>query len=99
MYTREWKCICPKETEKGFLEYLQKTGVQDTQIIDGCGGYQILRRDIDEGIEVTFITTWESLHSMKKYAGDNLYKAVLYPEDEQYRIKSDTVVKVYEILE
>jgi len=99
MYSREWKCTCPKETEKGFLLYLQETGIKDTQAIDGCVGYQIQRREICEEVEVTFITLWETLSSMEKYAGENLYKAVLYPEDDKYRITSDTKVKVYEIIE
>jgi hypothetical protein len=35
---------------------------------------------------------------MKDYAGNNLYKAVLYPEGEKYRIKPDTQVRVYEVI-
>ena len=35
---------------------------------------------------------------MKEYAGDNLYKAILYPEYDKYRIIPDTEVKVYEVI-
>jgi len=98
MYIREWKCNCPKATEGGFIDYLQITGIKDTQEIDACSGYKILRRPVNFEVEITFFTYWDSLDSMKEYAGDNLYKAVLYPEDDKYQIKPDLEVKVYEII-
>lgn len=98
MYIREWKCLCPEESEKGFISYLQETGIKDTRIIDGCVGYKILRRSVETETEITFITYWQSLESMKQYSGENLYAAVLYPEDEKYHIKPDFGVKVYEII-
>ena len=98
MLIREWKCTCPTETVIEFISYLNKTGVKDTQSIDGCCGYKIMRRELSTKIEITFITFWETFEQMKVYAGDNLYKAVLYPEDYLYRITSETEVKIYEIV-
>lgn len=98
MWIREWKCICPEDTLKGFLEYLEKTGVKDTQSLNGCCGYTILNREITDGFEVTLLTYWHSKEQMKEYAGKNMYRAVLYPEDHVYKIISDTDVKIYEII-
>jgi len=98
MYHREWKCICPKETANGFINYLSETGIKDTQNIDGCTGYHVLKRELNGEIEITFVSHWQELDIMKRYAGDNLYKAVLYPEDEKFRIKPDIEVKVYEAI-
>ncbi len=99
MHHREWKCTCPRDTAEGFIDYLQETGIKDTQAIDDCVGYQVLRRELDGEVEITFVSFWKDLESMKKYAGDNLYKAVLYPEDAKFRIKPDTEVRVYEVVE
>lgn len=98
MYIREWKCICPNTKEEGFVNYLQITGIKDTQEIAACSGYKILRRSVNSDVEITFLTYWVSLESMKEYAGDNFYKAVLYPEDDKYQIKPDLEVKVYELI-
>ena len=98
MYIREWKCVCPEANEEGFMAYLQETGIGDTQSIDGCTGYRVLRRVIEGGIEITFITGWSSLESMKQYAGDSLYMAVLYPDDSKYQIQPELEVKVYEVV-
>jgi len=99
MYHREWKCVCPKETACGFIEYLSKTGIKDTQVINGCTGYHVLRRELEDEVEITFVSFWLEIEMMKQYAGDNLYKAVLYPEDEKYRIKPDTEVRVYQLVD
>jgi hypothetical protein len=98
MHHREWKCRCPRETANGFIEYLSETGIKDTQSIKGCTGYQVLKREVGSEIEITFVSFWLELDMMKEYAGDNLYKAVLYPEDDKYRIIPDTEVKVYEVI-
>ena len=99
MYIREWKCICPEVSEEGFISYLQETGVKETQVIDGCVGYKILHRTMESEVELTFITYWQSLESMKKYAGQNLYSAVLYPEDKIYHIRPELEVKVYKVID
>ncbi|MEO9275947.1 antibiotic biosynthesis monooxygenase [Marinomonas sp. 5E14-1] len=99
MYHREWKCRCPKETADGFVEYLAETGIKDTQSIEGCTGYQVLKREVGDEVEITFVSFWQEFELMKEYAGDNLYKAVLYPEDHKYRIVPDTEVKVYDVIE
>jgi len=96
MYVREWKCICPLETREGFIDYLHQTGVKDTQEIDQCQGFQILQRELEQQVEITLLTYWHSFSAMKLYAGDNLYKAVLYPQDDRYRIESDLEVKIYQ---
>lgn len=98
MLIREWKCTCPAETVSGFIGYLNETGVKDTQSIDGCSGYKILQRTLDSEVEITLITFWETFEQMKAYAGENLYKAVLYPEDDQYKITPDREVRIYEIV-
>jgi len=61
MFIREWKCTCPVQTEKDFVDYLRETGVKDTANIDGCTGFQILRRELTAGIEITLLTYWRSL--------------------------------------
>lgn len=99
MFLREWKCLCPRQHEEGFISYLNETGVKETASTQGCLGYKILRRRLGDDVELSFLTYWKSLRSMKEYAGENIYKAVLYPEDDAFDIKPDLEVKVYELLQ
>ncbi|WP_432735319.1 antibiotic biosynthesis monooxygenase [Maridesulfovibrio sp. FT414] len=104
MWIREWKCLCPEDKLNAFLEYLNKTGVDDTQSLDGCSGYsvmtretEVMTRDTDTMIEITLHTYWRSKEQIKNYAGENMHKAVLYPEDELYEIIPDETVKIYRV--
>lgn len=97
MWIREWKCLCPENRLNDFLIYLDKTGIEDTQSIKGCCGFCVLTREQNKMIEVTLHTYWKSKELMKQYAGNNMYKAVLYPEDDIYEIIPDTEVKIYEV--
>lgn len=95
MIAREWRCICPSENIDEFIPYLFITGVKDAKNTPGFKGAEILRRDDGASVEVTLITFWESMDSIKTFAGDNIEKAVLYPEDYKYGISSDLSVKHY----
>lgn len=95
MIAREWRCICPSENIDEFIPYLCITGVKDAKNTPGFKGAEILRRDDGASVEVTLITFWESMDSIKTFAGDNTEKAVLYPEDYKYGISSDLSVKHY----
>ncbi|WP_421900810.1 antibiotic biosynthesis monooxygenase [Maridesulfovibrio sp.] len=98
MWIREWKCTCPEDTAEVFLDYLNETGVKDTQSLDGCCGHKIFIRSLGDESEITLHTYWQTKEQMKSYAGENMYRAVLYPEDVKYRINPDHEVKVYEVI-
>jgi hypothetical protein len=99
MVVREWKCTCPPDTLDGFIGYLIETGVKDTQTIDGCCGYRIMKRTLPHAVEITLLTFWKTVEQMKAYAGEAIDKAVLYPEDHLYGIVPETDVKLYDIVD
>lgn len=100
MLAREWKCLCPRETADGFLDHLRATGVAEAEALPGCLGRQLLRRDAGSGmVEFTLLTYWESAEAVRAFAGDDPGRAVLYPGDEAFRIRPETSVRHYEVLE
>ncbi|MGD9007527.1 MAG: hypothetical protein PVG41_06385 [Desulfobacteraceae bacterium] len=99
MYAREWKCKVPLKWCKGFIDYLYRTGVKDTSSTIGFNGAQIFRREIDGKAEITLITYWDNLSSIEAFAGEDISKAKLYPEDYKYEIEPELTVKHYEVLE
>lgn len=99
MYAREWKARCPNSKKDGFVAYLYKTGVKDTSSTPGFHGAQIFSRPLDGKSEVTFISYWESLESIKAFAGEEISMAKLYPEDFKYELEPDNFVNHYEVLE
>ena len=99
MIAREWKATCPKHYEKGFIEYLYKTGIKDTSATDGFLGAQILNRDLGDDAEITLLTYWKNLECIKAFAGENISVARLYPEDEKYKLHPDRHVNHYTVHE
>ncbi|MCP3924149.1 MAG: antibiotic biosynthesis monooxygenase [Desulfobacterales bacterium] len=98
MIAREWKARCPKEQKKDFIKYLYQTGVKDTSSTKGFKDAQILSRDLEDKVEITLITYWDCLESIKTYAGDDIEVARLYPEDFRYELEPDDFVIHYEVI-
>lgn len=99
MIAREWKCRCPHRHRDGFLEYLDQTGVSETSSLEGFQGFQILERDTGDIVEIVLVTYWNSLEDVKRFAGEIISEARLYPEDYKYEIEPDLEVKHYRVLE
>ena len=50
-----------------------------------------------ERVEVVLITFWESIESLKGFAGEDVNKAVLYEEDYKYGIEPELTVEHYTV--
>jgi heme-degrading monooxygenase HmoA len=99
MFAREWIARCPRHQKEMFIEYLYQTGVKDTSATSGFRGTQIFTRDLNNKSEIKLITYWDSLDSIKAFAGDDITVARLYPEDCQYELEPDDFVTHYEVVE
>lgn len=99
MIAREWKCRVPEAHSEGFTGYLYETGIKDSCATPGFLGAQIFRRFLTPKIELTLITYWDNLESIKAFAGDDISQARLYAEDEVYEIEPDLSVQHYEVIE
>ena len=99
MVAREWKCKCPIGKKDGFIKYLLETGVKETSNARGFLGSQVLARGAGDKVEITLVTYWEELSSIKVFAGEQIEKAKLYPEDWKYDLEPDLMVRHYEVVE
>lgn len=99
MIAREWKCRVPENHYDGFISYLYQTGIKDSSITPGFVGAQVFRRPLQGKVEIVLITYWDSLSSIKAFAGEEINQARLYPEDYAYELEPDLFVKHYEVIE
>lgn len=99
MIAREWKCRVPEVHSEGFTAYLYETGIKDSSATPGFLGAQIFRRSLSGKIELSLITYWDKLDSIKAFAGHDISQARLYPEDEVYELEPDLSVQHYEVIE
>jgi len=100
MIAREWKAKLPKEFTESFLPYLSETGIQEAQKLNGFKGYQVFTRAVENGFdEVTLITFWQNLDSLREFSGPDEQQARLYPEDHQFQLQSDLTVTHYDVVD
>ena len=107
MIARLWKTKCPARHKRGFLEHLQRTGIDETTATPGFQGAQVLARDMPKEdkedmvdmVEIALITYWDGLESIKAFAGDDIDVARLYPGDERYELDPDDFVTHYAVVD
>ncbi len=98
MIARTWKGRVPAAKSAAYYEFLLRTGVRDYEATPGNRGVLMQRRI--EGDEAHFVLTtlWDSVASIKKFAGEQYEMAYYYPEDDEYLIERDTFVMHAEVL-
>ena len=95
MIARIWKGAVRKHDGDAYADYMRKTGMAAYASTPGNRGIWMLRRDINEHTEFLMFTLWESLDSVKAFAGQNYETAVFYPEDDRYLVERDPLSAHY----
>jgi heme-degrading monooxygenase HmoA len=97
MIARIWHGVTPKSKADAYLEYLNKTGVPGYRAVAGNLSVHVLRRIEGEQAHFLTLTFWDSLESIKKFAGEEYEKARYYPEDQDYLLEFEEKVTHYEV--
>ena len=98
MIARIWKGRTLASQSDRYMAYMQATGVHDLRATDGNQGVYVLRRIDGDQAEFTFISLWDSWEAIRRFAGDDVERAVYYPEDKDYLLGLDPKVMHYEVL-
>jgi heme-degrading monooxygenase HmoA len=99
MIARIWRGWTARADADAYADYLVETGIADYRRTPGNRGAWILRRDIEERTEFATLSYWDSAESIAAFAGDDLERAVFYPEDDRFLLERETRVLHYEIVE
>jgi len=95
---RIWHGITPATKADEYLDYLNKTGIPDYRQTKGNQGAFVLRRLERDQAHFLTLSLWDSIESIKRFAGDNYERARYYPEDKKYLLEFEPTVQHYEIL-
>lgn len=96
MIARTWRGWTKREDADAYLEYVEETGGRAARSTPGNQGYYVLRRDDGERTEFVTMSLWESLDSIRAFAGDDL-EVVFYPDDDRFLVDRERFVTHYEI--
>jgi heme-degrading monooxygenase HmoA len=98
MIARIWHGMTDASKADDYLDYMNKTGIPGYRAIQGNLGGYVLRRIEGDLAHFLLLTLWESEDAIKRFAGPSMEKARYYPEDEQFLLELEPIVKHYEVV-
>ena len=97
MIVRTWRGWTRPEDREAYAEYILGTGIVEYKTTPGNQGAYIISRPDGDRTEFLTISFWESRDSIVAFAGDDIDRAVFYPEDDRYLIDRETTVKHFTV--
>jgi heme-degrading monooxygenase HmoA len=95
MIARTWRGATRAEDALEYAEYIRTTGIAEYAATPGNRGAYLLYRIDGDRAEILTLSFWESLGSIRGFAGDDIDQAVFYPEDDRYLIERDLTARHY----
>lgn len=84
---RKWTGRIRTADETEYVAYIARTGLEDYAKTPGNLGFQMMLRDLGNGeSEVTTLSWWESMESIRGFAGATPDLAKYYPEDDRFLV-------------
>jgi len=96
---RIWRGAVQRGEADRYVDYLQETGIPAYRGTPGNRGAWILRSDRGELTEFVTLSFWDSIESVRAFAGSDPDRAVFYPEDEHFLVERDLHVRHYELID
>lgn len=97
MIARIWRGITRADKADAYIERLRETGLRDYANTPGNRGVTVLRRIQGEHSEIVLISLWDSMDAVRAFAGENPERSVYYPEDENYLLEMEPLVRHYDV--
>lgn len=95
---RTWRGVVRTPDLEAYVKYVQETGINEYRATAGNVGAWILTRSLEDGrSEIVTVSVWESLDAIRAFAGDDVGRAVFYPEDDRYLLDRDQTVSHYSL--
>jgi|SRR5919198_3284792 heme-degrading monooxygenase HmoA len=96
---RIWRGAVRRDDADRYADYLRATGVKEYAETPGNRGVLMLRRDRGDLVEFVLVTLWDSLDAVRGFAGDDVERAVFYPEDDAFLVERDLSASHFELLD
>jgi len=97
MIARIWRGAVRAGDATAYADYIQQTGIEAYKATPGNRGAWMLWRPDGERAEVITLSFWDSREAIQGFAGQDIGKAVFYPEDDRFLVERDLTVHHYEV--
>ena len=96
MIVRMWRGAVRIGDVDAYLRYVQETGIDGYQRTPGNRGAWAMWAPDGDRAEIVTLSFWESWEAIKGFAGEDISRAVFYPEDDRFLVDRDLTVHHYE---
>ena len=97
--TRIWHGRTRAEHADEYLQFVIDTGVTDYKSVPGNLSVEIWREVDGDVCHFWTVTKWDSIDSIKQFAGEDHERAKYYPEDDRYLLEFEPTVRHCETFE
>jgi heme-degrading monooxygenase HmoA len=80
MILRVWRGLADPERGDAYIEHFRRHVVPELRAVSGFLGADLVRREVEGGLEFTVSTRWVSMDAVRSFAGAALDRAVLHPD-------------------
>jgi heme-degrading monooxygenase HmoA len=98
MIARTWHGAVPVTKAAAYHEFLRGIAVKDYRSTPGNRGVYVLRRDEGALSHFLLVSLWDSIESIRSFAGPEPDKACYYPEDASFLVEMEPHATHYEVL-
>ncbi|MFQ5349511.1 MAG: antibiotic biosynthesis monooxygenase [Thermoanaerobaculia bacterium] len=98
MIARLWYGSTRAEDADAYVDYVERTGVAAHRATPGNRGSLVLRRARGDRADFLVLSLWDSEQAIAEFAGEEIDRAVYFPEDERYLIERRDEIDHYEIV-
>ncbi len=98
MIVRMWHGRVPTSKAEAYAQFTNGRAIPDYRSVKGNISVHVLRRQEGDVTHFITLTFWESLESIKGFAGENAEKAKYYPEDKDFLLEFEPTVVHYEVI-
>jgi heme-degrading monooxygenase HmoA len=99
MIARHWRGLVKRERADAYVEHLQSQTLPQLVQFAGFHDAKVLRRELPQGVEFLVVTIWESLDSIRAFAGTDVETAVVPPAARDMMIEYDRRARHYDVVD
>jgi heme-degrading monooxygenase HmoA len=94
---RIWRGWTSPEDTEAYADYILKTGIAEYQATPGNRGAHLISRSDGDRTEFLTVSFWDDPDSIVAFAGEDIEKAVFYPDDDRYLIDRELTVRHFTV--
>lgn len=98
MIERHWRGIAKPEESDNYIRHLHTKTFPHLEGLNGFIDASILRRPVGNGMEFLIVTAWDSLKSIKAFAGEDVEAANVPAEAREMMVEFEARARHYEVL-